>query len=85
MRVSLFALLIMFLVSAFAVGAAVADGKSECLRGISMIKRELSKNHPDDVRERLRQALSNAQNEELENDWSECSTYIADARKAVRK
>ena len=64
---------------------ALADQKTECLRGVSMIKAALTKKHPDDVRERLRQALSNAQNEVVENDWSECATYIAEARKALGK
>ena len=64
---------------------ALADQKSECLRGVSMIKAALTKKHPDDVRERLRQALSNAQNEVVENDWSECVSYVTEARSALRK
>jgi hypothetical protein len=79
----------LIVVTAFTVGLgtlpALADQKSECLRGVSMIKAALAKKHPDDMRERLRQALANAQNEVVENDWSECVSYITQARSALRK
>jgi hypothetical protein len=75
----------MGLLLAFAVSPALADAKSDCQRGIAMIKSEIAKKHPTEVRERLKKALSDAQNEEFENDWSECKDYIAEARKAVGK
>jgi hypothetical protein len=66
-------------------GPAWADRKSECMRGVSMMKSELKKKHADDVRQRLQQALTNAENEVVEIDWSECATYITEARKALRR
>ena len=79
--------LILVMVLGIGLGArpALADQKSECLRGVSMIKAALTKKHPDDLRERLRQALANAQNEVVENDWSECVSYVTEARSALRK
>jgi hypothetical protein len=50
-----------------------------------MLKAELKKKHPDDVRQRLQQALSNAQNEVTENDWPECVTFVTEARKGLRR
>jgi hypothetical protein len=74
-----------FVVVLLASAPALADQKSDCLKGVSMIKSELKKRHAEDVRQRLQQSLSNAQNEVTENDWSECVTFIAEARKALRR
>jgi hypothetical protein len=68
-----------------AIRPALADQKSDCMRGIAMIKAELKKKHPDEVRGRLQEALTNAQNEVVENDWSECNDHINTARQALRK
>jgi len=65
--------------------AAMADGKSECRNGVAMIKAELKKKHPEPVLAALRKALSDAENEVMEEDWSECVDYIKAARSALRK
>jgi hypothetical protein len=65
--------------------AAMADGKSDCQRGVAMIKAELKKKHPEPVIVALRKALSDAENEVMEEDWSECMGYIKTARDALRK
>jgi len=65
--------------------AAVADDKSDCQKGLAMIKAELKKEHPPTVVETLRKALSDAELEESEQDWSECKTYIKTARAALKK
>jgi len=65
--------------------AAVADDKSDCQKGLAMIKAELKKEHPATVVETLRKALSDAELEESEQDWSECKTYIKTARAALKK
>jgi len=85
MRTAQTLMLIMVLSIGLGARPALADQKSECLRGVAMIKAALTKKHPEDVRERLRQALANAQNEVVENDWSECASFISQARSALRK
>ena len=65
--------------------AAMADDKSDCQKGLAMIKAELKKEHPPTVVETLRKALSDAELEEGEQDWSECKTYIKTARAALKK
>lgn len=65
--------------------AAMADDKSDCENGVAMIKAELKKEHPKPVLETLRKALSDAELEVVEEDWSECITYIKLARAALRK
>jgi hypothetical protein len=85
LRLSLSVAVLGALTTGVAVRPALADQKSDCMRGIAMVKTELRKKHPDDVRARLQQALTNAQNEVVENDWSECADYIAQARQALRK
>jgi hypothetical protein len=64
---------------------ATADKKSDCQKGIAMIKAELKKKHPEPVLETLRKALSDVELEEAEQDWSECMGYIKTARAALRK
>jgi hypothetical protein len=73
------------LTAALSTEQAFADTKSDCMNGITMIKAALKKKHPEDTSARLRQALANAENEVVENDWSECTTYINEARTALRK
>lgn len=65
--------------------AAMADPKSDCEKGIATIKAELKKKHPAPVLATLRKALSNAETEEVEQDWSECMDQIKTARAALRK
>ena len=65
--------------------AAMADNKSDCQKGIAMIKAELRKKHPEPVLVTLRKALSDAETEVIEADWSECTDYIKAARDALRK
>jgi hypothetical protein len=65
--------------------AAMADDKSDCRKGVAMIKAELKKRHPEPVLVTLRSALSDAELEEAEGDWSDCMKYIKMARAALRK
>jgi hypothetical protein len=65
--------------------AALADNKSDCQKGVAMIKTELKKKHPAPVLDTLRKALSNAETEVIEADWSECMDYIKTARAALGK
>jgi hypothetical protein len=48
--------------------AAMADNKSDCQKGIAMIKAELKKKHPAPVLLTLRKALSDAETEVIEED-----------------
>lgn len=64
---------------------AMADNKSECQKGVAMIKAELKKKHPEPVLVTLRKSLSDAENEVMEEDWSECMGFIKTARDALRK
>ena len=65
--------------------AAMADNKSDCQKGVAMIKAELKKKHPAPVLDTLRKALSDAETEVIETDWSECMDYIKTARTALSK
>jgi len=65
--------------------AATADNKSDCEMGVAMIKAELKKKHPEPVLVTLRKALSDAELEVAEKDWSECMNYIRTARAALGK
>jgi uncharacterized protein YqgV (UPF0045/DUF77 family) len=65
--------------------AAMADDKSDCEKGVAMIKAELKKKHPEPVLVTLRKALSDAETEVIEADWSECMDYIKTARAALGK
>jgi hypothetical protein len=60
--------------------AAWADDKSACLAGIKSIKAAINKKPPQPVLERLKQALDNAQQEEIEQDWDECLTAVRQAQ-----
>jgi hypothetical protein len=64
---------------------AMADNKSDCQKGVEMIKAELKKKHPEPVLATLRKALSDAETEVVEEDWSECMDQIKTARAALRK
>ena len=55
------------------------------MNGIAMIKTALKMKHPEDIHDRLRKALASAENEVVENDWSECTAYITEARTALNK
>jgi hypothetical protein len=66
-------------------GPAFAGSKSDCTKGVAMIKAELAKKHPAAVREQLKKALDNTEGEVIENDWGECLDYVAAARKAASK
>jgi uncharacterized protein YqgV (UPF0045/DUF77 family) len=65
--------------------AALADNKSDCQKGVAMIKAELKKKHPEPVLSTLRKALSDAETEVIEADWSECMDHIKTARAALGK
>ena len=64
---------------------AIADNKSDCQEGVAMIKAELEKNHSAPVLVTLRKALSDAETEVIEEDWSECMDHIKIARAALSK
>ncbi|MBR0801836.1 histidine kinase [Bradyrhizobium jicamae] len=64
---------------------ARADNKSDCQKGVAMIKAELKKKHPAPVLATLRKALSDAETEVVEEDWSECMDYIKTAHAALAK
>ena len=55
--------------------AALADSKSDCQKGVAMIKAKLKKKHPAPVLVTLRKALSDAETEVMEEDWSECMDH----------
>lgn len=65
--------------------AVMADNKSDCQKGVAMIKAELKKKHPEPVLVTLRKALSDAETEVIEEDWSECMDHIKTARTALGK
>jgi len=65
--------------------AAMADNESDCQKGLAMIKAELKKKHPAPVLATLRKALSDAETEVIEEDWSECMDYIKTVRAALSK
>ena len=65
--------------------AAMADNKSDCQKGIAMIKAELKKKHPEPVLVTLRKALSDTETEEIEEDWSEWMDHIKTARAALSR
>ena len=65
--------------------AAMADNKSDCQKGVAMIKAELKKKHPAPVLLTLRKALSDAETEVIEEDWSECMDDIKTARAASKR
>jgi len=65
--------------------AAMADDKSDCQKGVAMIKAELEKKHPELVLVTLRTALSDVELEVAEEDWSECMNYVKTARAALGK
>jgi hypothetical protein len=65
--------------------AAMADSKSDCQKGVVMIKAELKKKHPAPVLATLRKALGDAETEVIEEDWSECLDHIRTARAALGK
>jgi hypothetical protein len=61
------------------------DNKSDCHKGVAMIKPELKKKHPAPMLVILRKALSDAETEVIEEDWSECLDHIKTARAALSK
>ena len=65
--------------------AAMANTKSDCNKGVAMIKKELKKPHPETVLTTLRKALSGAEDEVIEADWSECMDHVKTARDALGK
>jgi hypothetical protein len=65
--------------------AALADQKSDCMKGVAMIKTQLKRKHPQPVLDQLQKALEGAQMEIAENDWPECLDYIGAARKALQR
>ena len=65
--------------------AVMADNKSDCEKGVGMIKAELKKKHPAPVIATLRKALSGAETEVTEEDWPECMDYIKAARAALKQ
>ena len=79
------ALLTIMLLGLMNATAAMADDKSDCQKGVAFIKAELKKKHPAPVLATLRKALSGAETEVIEQDWSECSDHIKSARTALSR
>jgi hypothetical protein len=65
--------------------AALADNKSNCQKGVAMIKAKVRKKHPAPVLVTLRKALSDAETGVREEGWSECMDHIKTARAARSK
>jgi DNA-binding FrmR family transcriptional regulator len=66
--------------------AAMVDNKSDCQKGVAMIKAELKKKkHPAPVLVTFRKALSDAETEVIEEDWSECMDHSKTAPAARGK
>jgi hypothetical protein len=63
----------------------MADNKSDCQKGIAMIKTELKKKHAAPLLLTLRKALSDAETEAIEDGWSECMDHIKSACAARSK
>jgi hypothetical protein len=79
-------LLVAAIVAAFVSGRpALADQKSDCLKGDAMLKREMKKKHSQSVQDQLKQALDNVGTEIMESDWPECVAYVAKARQVLNK
>ena len=78
-------LLAVTLAALMSTTAAMANDKSDCQKGVAMIKAQLKKKHPEHVLVILRSALSDAELEEAEGDWSDCMKYIRTARAALSK
>jgi hypothetical protein len=66
------------------VGPAFADDKSTCLAGVQKLKAAIAKKPPQAELDRLKQALSSAEQEVLEGDWDECADIIKKARPAKK-
>ena len=64
---------------------AWAGSEADCQKGITMLKSELKKKHPKQVRDQLQQALKNAQKEDDEGDWDECNGAIKAGTRALGK
>jgi hypothetical protein len=60
-----------------------ADKESDCQKGITMLKAEVKKKHPKQVRDQLRKALKNAQKEDDEGDWDECVDAVSAGTRAL--
>ena len=65
--------------------AVLADQKSDCMKGVAMIKTQLKRKHPQPVMDQLKKALDGAEMEVAENDWPECIDYVNAAKKALKK
>jgi hypothetical protein len=63
---------------------AFADDKSTCLAGVQALKAAIAKKPPQAELDRLKQALSSAEQEVIENDWDECADIIKKAKPAKK-
>jgi hypothetical protein len=64
--------------------AALADNKSDCQKGVAMIKAKLRRSVRHLCSSHCK-ALSDAETELMEEDWSECMDHIETARAARSK
>ena len=67
----------------FIPAAAWADSASDCQKGMTLLKAELKKKHPKQVRDRLQKALKDAQKEDDEGDWDECIGAVKAGTRAL--
>ena len=65
-------------------GLAYADDKSTCLTGVQALKAAIAKKPPQAELDRLKQALSSAEQEVMEGDWDECADIIKKATPAKK-
>ena len=84
-RTLLAATLLGLLIGTLAPSAVYADARSDCMAGQRQIKAALKKKQPPEVQDRLKRALASIETEIMENDWSECVDYVAQARQALRQ
>jgi len=64
---------------------AFADAEQDCEKGIAMLKAELKKKHPKQVRDQLQKALKDAQKEDEDGDWEECVDAVKAGTRALGK
>ncbi|MEJ1157914.1 hypothetical protein [Prosthecomicrobium sp. N25] len=70
---------------ALSAGAAAADDRAECEKGIAFIKAEIGKNPAEPVMTKLKKALKDANRELGETEYDECMDAVKDAQKALGK
>jgi hypothetical protein len=68
-----------------AASPALADNKSDCLQGVRTVKAQMKKKLSEAPRAEAAKALTKAEEEVVENDWSECVDFVNQAKNALKK